>query len=236
MRLVHEQPGASDPGMPQSPKLYFSPGAVSMVTHIALEELGRPYDLEPVLIPKGEQRAERYLRVHPLGRLPALELEPGVVLTETPALLGYLADLAPELELLPKSALGRARASEWMSLLSSALHVAFISFYRPDRYTSDDAAIAALKTDGKQRYFDLLRYVEAKLPSSGFVLGEHYSLVDTYVLVFFLWARRFDLPVAELPRYSRLAAQVLLRPAVQRALTQEGFGHLFEAQPQAAAS
>jgi glutathione S-transferase len=212
-----------------TPKLYFSPGAVSMATHMALEESGIAYTLEPVLISEGQQLTERYRRVHPLGRLPALEVELGVVLTETPALLNYLADQVPGLQLLPEAGLGRARANEWMSLLASAVHVAFISFYRPDRYTADEAARAALKLDGKQRFFDLLRYVEKRLPDAGFVLGERYSLVDAYLAVFFLWARRFELPVAELPRYSRLVGAVLPRPAVRRALEQEGFGHLYAA-------
>jgi glutathione S-transferase len=211
------------------PKLFFSPGAVSMATHIALEELGEPYQLEPILIRENQQNSERYRRVHPLGRLPALEIAEGVVLTETPALLGYLADQAPERQLLPREALPRARANEWMSLLSSAVHVTFISFFRPDRYTSDAQAMAALKLDGKQRFFDMLRYVESRLPEHGFVLGERYSLCDAYLSVFFLWARRFELPVAELRRYGRLTASVLERAAVRRALEQEGFGHLYQA-------
>jgi glutathione S-transferase len=209
------------------PKLYYSPGAVSLATHMALEELGSAYELSPVLIRENQQRSERYLRVHPLGRLPALEVAPGVVLTETPALLGYLADTAPQLALLPSGGLERARANEWMSLLSSAVHVAFISFFRPDRYTSDAAAAATLKVDGKQHFQDMLLYIERRLPAEGFVLGERYSLCDAYLSVFYLWARRFELPLADLPRYGRLAGAVLERPAVRRTLEQEGFGPLF---------
>lgn len=208
------------------PKLFFSPGTVSMATHIALEELGAPYALESIEVRSGEQYTERYQRIHPLGRVPALEIEPGVVLTETPALLGYVADLAPQLGLLPAAPLPRARANEWMSLLASAVHVAFISFYRPERYTADDAARSALKLDGKVRFFELLRYVEGRLAADGFVLGEAYSLCDSYLAVFFLWAKRMELPVAELPRYARLVERVLERPAVRRALTQEGFEHV----------
>lgn len=208
------------------PTLYFSPGTVSMASHIALEELGAPYRLEPIAVRAGEQYTERYQRIHPLGRVPALEIEPGVILTETPALLGYIADQAPHLRLLPEGVLPRARANEWMSLLASAVHVAFISFYRPERYTSDEAARAALKVDGKQRFFDLLRHVERRLPDDGFVLGQSYSLCDAYSAVFWLWAKRIELPVAELPRYGRLVARVLERPAVRRALEQEGFEHM----------
>jgi glutathione S-transferase len=209
------------------PKLYFSPGAVSMATHMALEEVGKPYELEPVLIKDNQQRSERYLRIHPLGRLPALEVEPGLILTETPALLAYLADQSPELALLPSAPLARARANEWMSLLASTLHVTFISAYRPDRYTADVAAQQALRVDGKQRFFELLRHVETKLPPDAFVLDGRYSFVDTYLAVFYLWARRLELPIEQLPRYGRLASLVMARPAVRRALEQEGFGHLY---------
>lgn len=87
--------------------------------------------------------------------------------------------------------------------------------------------------DGKQRFFDLLRYVESRLPNRGFVLGERYSLCDAYLTVFFLWARKFELPVAELPRYGRLVASVLPRPAVRSALEAEGFGQLYAASPNA---
>lgn len=211
-----------------TPTLYFSPGAVSMATHIAFEEVGLPYQLEPILIREGQQRSERYLKIHPLGRLPAVEIAPGVILTETPALLGYLADLVPELELLPRDLLPRARANEWMSLLASGVHPTFITHFRPARYTSDEAAMAALKIDGKQRFYAMLEHIDARLPEQGHVLGERYSLVDAYVSVFYLWARRIELPAEKLPRYTRLIGQVLARPAVRRALEQEGFGNLYD--------
>src|SRR5690242_13618675 len=127
----HERSRITQKRMTFTPRFYFSPGAVSMATHIALEEVGIAYTLEPVLLREGQHLSEQYRRVHPLARVPALEIEAGVVLTETPALLGYLAELAPELGLLPQTGLERARANEWMSLLSSAVHVSFITFFRP---------------------------------------------------------------------------------------------------------
>jgi glutathione S-transferase len=208
--------------------LYFSPGAVSLATHIAFEEAGLPYRLEPILIKENQQRSERYLQIHPLGRLPAVEVEPGVILTETPALLGYLADQLPALELLPKDPLQRARANEWMSLFSSSVHISFVTHFRPARYTADEAAMAALKVDGKQRFFAMLQHVEARLPEQGYIFGERFSLVDSYAFVFYLWGRRIELPVEQLPRYTRLASAVMARPAVRRALEQEGFAHLYD--------
>lgn len=206
-----------------TPTLYFSPGAVSMATHFALEELGAPYNLERILTSEGEQRSARYLAIHPLGRLPALEVEPGVILTETPALLSFIAAQAPERELLPRDVFLRARADEWMSLLASAVHVTFLTFFRPDRYTSDEGAREALRRDGRQQFAQMLAYIESRLPETGFAVGEKYSLCDAYLTVFFLWARRFEFPLEGLTRYARLAGEVLLRPAIGRALEQEGF-------------
>jgi glutathione S-transferase len=203
-------------------KLYGSHGTVSLVTHIALEELGLEYEFVALSIKDGEHLAPAYRAVHSLARVPALELSSGEVLTETPALLAYLAELAPEAGLMPSDRLGRARAAEWMSLLSSAVHVAFISFYRPTRFMDDVDAGETLRRDGKVRFFELLRHVEQKLPDAGFLLGESYTLCDAYVTVFYLWARWFELPVSELPRYTRLAQAVLSRPAVARTLVQEG--------------
>ena len=202
-------------------KLYGSPGTVSLVTRVAFEELGLEYEFVSLSVKNGEHLTPEYRSVHPLARVPALEIAPGEILTETPAILSYLAELAPDAELMPRDRLARARAAEWMSLLSSAVHVAFISFFRPSRFVEDDGA-EALRRDGKTRFFQLLQHVEHRLPEAGFVLGERYSLCDAYVTVFFLWARHFGLPVAELPRYSRLAGAVLARAAVRRTLELEG--------------
>src|SRR5690606_29731731 len=100
------------------PTLYYSPGAVSLVTHIALEEAALPYRLELVSLRDGQHQTAAYRRIHPLARVPALEVSPGAFLTETPALVNFVADASPELELLPTERLQRARANEWMSLLA----------------------------------------------------------------------------------------------------------------------
>ena len=97
---------------------------------------------------------------------------------------------------------------------------------RDDR--ENNQGVVALKVDGKKRFWQMLEHVERRLPEQGFALGDRYSLCDAYLTVFYLWARRFELPASDLPRYSRLVAQVLPRPAVRRALEQEGYAHLYQ--------
>lgn len=205
-------------------KLYYSSAAVSLVTHIALEESGLAYQRQEISIPAHEQLSAKYRAIHPLGRLPALEIAPGDVLTETPALLWYVSELVPELGLMPTETRERARANEWLSLFASAVHVAFITFFRPGRYTDDAAAQSALKTDGKNRFFEMLAHVEARAEGAEFLVGNRYSLCDANASVFFMWARHFGLPVEQLPHSARRFAAVMARPAVQRALEQEGLG------------
>jgi glutathione S-transferase len=120
-------------------------------------------------------------------------------------------------------------AQSGAELCVSGCHVSFISYFRPDRYTSNEAALAALKLDGKQRFFEMLRYVESRLPDQGYLLGERYSLCDAYLAVFHLWAKRIELSTDELVRSRSLLKAVLKRAAVRRALEQEGFGQLFAA-------
>lgn len=205
-------------------KLYYSPAAVSLATHIALEEAGLDYERHEVSIPEGAHLTQAYRGIHPLARLPALEIAPGIVLTETPALLWYLSELVPERKLMPTALNERARANEWLSLFASGVHVAFITFFRPARYTEDALAQHALRADGKERFLELLSHVDARTVDGEFLVGGRYSLCDAYASVFFMWARHFGLPVERLPRYARLFEAVLERPAVKRALDQEGLG------------
>lgn len=203
-------------------KLYYSPGAISLATHIALEEAELPYELVRVALAEGEHLKPEYRRVHPLSRVPALDLGGGAILTETPALLGYIAALVPERELMPAGMTAGARAQEWLSLLASSVHVAFISSFRPERYTDQPPALEALRHDGKKRFFELLSHVDVRLGDAAYACGDRYTLCDAYLSVFYFWGRKLELPMTTLPSYSRLVTSVLRRPAVQRARTQEG--------------
>jgi glutathione S-transferase len=203
-------------------ELYFSPGAVSLAAHIALEEAGVPYRETLVSIPEAQNLTPEYRRVHPLGRVPALRVLSGEVLTETPAILRYVSRLAPGRELLPESdAWAAARADEWLSIFASSVHTTFMGFRRPGRFTDNASACEALAQDGLGRFAAMLAFVESRLPETGYLLGKSYSLCDAYAAVFLFWGGVFELPLAPLPRYRALAGRVLERPAAQRAIERE---------------
>jgi glutathione S-transferase len=202
--------------------LYYSPAATSFAVHVGLEESGLEYALHEVDLKSGAHHSPEYLAIHPLGRVPALRLPSGDVLTETPAILGFIADSAPERALLPVEPWPRARAAEWLSLFVSALHPTFLGFFRPSRYGDGPELHEALARASRERFFELLKHVERRLPDGPFVLGQRHSLCDPYAAMFFMWARHFRFPVAELPRYAALFERIAARPSFQRALAREG--------------
>lgn len=203
------------------PTLYYSPGAVSLAPHILLHELDLEHRLVRVVTGDDEHRRPEYLRVNPLGRLPALVLDGGV-LTEVIAVLHYLAAQRPERGLVPSDALELARVNELLSLIASSLHPAYALAVRPDRVVADESTHAPLRRAGRDRFATLLAHIERRMPEGGWAVGERYTIADPYLLVMVLWARYIEVDLAELPRLGSFAARVLARPAVQKALRAEG--------------
>ena len=126
-------------------KLYYAPGTCALATHIALEEAGAPYEALPVDFGAQQQHSPEYLAVNPKGRVPALVTEDGT-LTETPALLCFVAQRFPEAALAPlDDPFALARLQEFNSYLCSTVHVAHAHGRRGARWADDTGAIEAMK-------------------------------------------------------------------------------------------
>jgi glutathione S-transferase len=209
-------------------KLYLSPGACSMACHIALEEAGAAFEPVVVRLAKRENREPAYLAVHPRGLVPVLELGDGRHLTEAAAILLHVARRFPQARLLPEAGtIEEARAFEWLMWLTNTLHIAYAGLWRPDRFTDDPAARAALVAEAKGRIDALNRVVEARLGEISFAAGETYSVADSFLLVFFRWASRIGLgPSGRYPAWSAWARRIEARPAVKRVLAREGISLL----------
>lgn len=204
-------------------KLYASPGACSLASHIVLEEVGLPYELAIVDARKGETRTEAYARINPLHRVPALQTGEGV-LTENVAILTWLADQASPRLLPEPGTLARARAYEWMAILSASVHPTFRSAFRSERFAETPEGVEEVRRRAVAAVIDLLQIVDEKLPGEGYALGPDYSVCDAYLFVFYTWT--FRPPVAEvrppLLNWEAHARRVYDRPAVRRAMEQEG--------------
>lgn len=209
--------------------LYYSPGSCSLAPHIVLEEIGVPYVLdkrEP-----GKQTLEpEYLALNPKGRVPALLGVAGraggadKLLTEATAVSAYLAFAHPAAGLLPADAAGRARVFEWTNWLTTALHTqSYGALWRPARFTADAALHPALVEHGRANIRAENAAIERILADGrDWAVSGGYSIVDPYLLVFWRWAALIGEDVARLPAWSAHARRVLERPAVKRALAQEG--------------
>jgi len=200
-------------------KLYYSPGACALASHIALEEARAEYELVKIDLSQGQQKTPEYLAVNPAGVTPALVTDEGV-LTENLAIMWYVAATHPEAELLPpaEEPFQLAHMHAVNGYLGSALHPAIgkVLFSRPP--LEGDARAGAL--DAALAKYDL---VEHHLLKGPWVLGERHTISDGYLSVFTRWLRLNDL--LDKDRFPKLNAHLTLvqsRPCVQKALHMEG--------------
>lgn len=207
-------------------KLYYSPGACSLASHIALEEAGAEFEPVRVKLAEGEQRTRDYLAINPNGRVPTL-VDGDFVLTENPALLRYVARTFPKAGLWPDDPRDEARCAEWLAWLSSGLHVTYAQVRRPERYASTDPGKADVVDTGKKAVRDVYEQVETKLSASAspWIAGERYSVADPYAFTFWTWGRGqvlgYDM-ARDFPAWTEHARRMGERPAVQRVLAREG--------------
>ena len=202
--------------------LFSSPRACSLACHIALEESGLPYALQPVLVRKGEHREAEYLAVNPWGKIPALRID-DQVLTEAHAILCYIADTA-DADLLPRAPLERARAHEWMNFLSASVHISFRPLFKPQYLVGDPSRYPDVQEVGIPNLRNTLLEVDRRLENRTWALGDRFSVVDPYLLVFWIWSQRDDVRphVADMENWAAHAARMFERDATWRCLNREG--------------
>ena len=197
--------------------LYYAPGACSMASHIVLEESGEKYDAKKVDLAGGEQRTEAYLKINPLGRVPALRLDDGDPLTENTAILPYLGK---RFGLWPSDATAEAKALALIGFFATSVHPAHAHVGRPERYTAEASAFPGIKDMGLKTFHTYLKQIDSKLEGREW-LSDRYSVLDPYAFVFYTWGVRRELPMAELKNYSAHKDRLLKRPAAARVVADE---------------
>ncbi len=199
--------------------LYLTPGTCALATLIALEEAGAPY--RPVLVDFATtaQRSPDYLAINPKGRVPALVTDRGV-LTETPALLAFVAQSFPAAGLAPlDDPFAFARVQEINSYLCSTVHVAHAHRGRGHRWADDPAAIAAMQAKVPQNVTEAFLLIENGMLAGPWVMGPGYSMADPYLFTVAQWLERDGVDLARLPRVMDHRRRMAERPAVRRALS-----------------
>jgi glutathione S-transferase len=202
-------------------KLFYSPGACSLVSHIALEEAGADYEAVRLNFAEGDQRKQDYLAINPHARVPALVTGGGTI-TENVAILNYIADRFGTDGSVPRGdAFAAAKCNELLGWFASSVHIAFAEVFRPGRFVTDEALHDAVKQGGRAALSGYFDEIDGRCGDS-WVLGETFTAADSYLAVFFRWARRMDMDMIRYRRWAALVERVVDRPAVQRALEGEG--------------
>lgn len=197
--------------------LYYGRGACSMASHIILEESGDKYEAKVVDLANGEQRTDAYKKINPHGRVPALRVDSGEVITENTAILPFLGK---RFKLWPTDPVAEARALSLIGYFASTVHPAHAHVGRPERYATDTAAHANIKETGLKAFHGYLKEIDGMLAGRQW-FGDQYSVADPYGFVFYTWGVRRELPMAELKNYSAFKDRMLQRPAVQRVVADE---------------
>ena len=198
-------------------KLYFSPGACSLSPHIVLLESGLPFTTEKVdLGSKLTASGADFKAVNPKAYVPALETDDGVILTEGPAIVQYVADLVPEKQLAPAAgSMARYQLMSTLNFISTELHKNFSPLFRPD--LGDDVKANA-RNNLTRRFGDVERMLEGR----DYLTGAQFSVADAYLFTVSNWAGFVKFDLSAYPLLQAFQGRVAARPAVQQALRNEG--------------
>jgi glutathione S-transferase len=202
-------------------KLYYFPGACSLASHIVLEWLGAPY--ETVRMSRQSIKEPPYLALNPFGTVPLL-VHGAFSLTETVAILGYLADLHPLARLLGDGTpRGRAEVTRWLAFLNSDVHKAFKPIFVPGRFLPEPSFAPALAAAARPRVRACFERLDARLHGRDW-LADQRSVVDPYLFVMLRWTIGAEVDVRDLQNLARFTARMERDPGVRTAIRQEESG------------
>jgi glutathione S-transferase len=201
-------------------KLYFAPQTCALASHIALIDAGAAHEAIFVNFKKDEQRSPDYVAVNPKARVPSLVTERGV-LTETPAILAFIAQSYPQAKLAPTDPYEFAEAQAFNSYICSTLHVAHAHRMRGSRWADEASSYADMQRKVPQTVGDCFSLIERMMFKGPWVLGESYSICDPYLFTVAQWMEADGLDPAKFPKVADHRKRMGERPSVRKALEVE---------------
>ena len=199
-------------------KLYYSQGACSLSDHIVLEWIGKPFETQRVS--HAEMKQPDYLRLNPAGAVPVLD-DGGYILTQNAAILGYLADLNPELKLggdgTPR---GRAEVTRWLAFINADVHPSFHPLFGSTAYLEDSGAIEKTHAAARKKLRGLFERADRQLEGREGLAGAR-SIADPYLFVTTRWARNLGVDLAGFDHLEAFMQRMEADPGVRRALATE---------------
>ena len=211
--------------MPDDPsskelQLFYTPDTCSLASLIACFEAGLDPEVIRISFAAEEQKSARYLAINPKGRVPALKAG-DTIITETPAILAYIAQIAPEADLAPKDPLGFAMVQEFNSYLCSTLHVAHAHRMRGYRWVDGEDHEAAMRAKVPATVGACYAYIDEHVFRGPFVFGGAFSLSDAYLFTIAQWMESDGVDPDDFPRLRDHRTLIAAREAVQKALSFE---------------
>ena len=201
-------------------KLFYARNTCALASHIALEEAGAAYETVRLSFQTEDQKKPEYLAINVKARVPSLVTDKGV-LTETPAILAFIAQSYPGAKLAPVEPFAFARAQAFNSYLCSTVHVAHAHRVRGTRWADDPAAIKEMQRKAPQAVGDAFALIEGGMLEGPWVMGEDYSICDAYLFTLARWLEGDGVDLSKLPRVLEHRSRVAARPAVKKAVAQE---------------
>jgi glutathione S-transferase len=201
--------------------LHYTPGTCSLASHIALREVNADFTLNRIDFRAAQQQSADYLRINPKGRVPALETSQGI-LTETPAMLVYIAQMHPAANLVPfEDPFAFAAIQAFNSYLCSTVHVAHAHRMRGHRWADGPEAIVAMQKKVPESVGACFDYIEETYLQGPWVMGERYTIADPYLFTLARWLEGDGVDLERIPRVIDHRSRMLQRKAVQDAMAAE---------------
>ncbi len=206
--------------------LHYAPNTISLASLIALEEAGADYQVVRLDLSAAEQRSDGYRKVNPKARVPALVTEQGVI-TETPAILLYIAQTHPEANLAPlDNPFAMARLNAFCAYLCSTAHPSHSMRMRGARWSGDPAVIEGLKVKVAANVAACCNLIETEMFKGPWLLGEAFTFGDAYLFTLNQWLEADGVDPAGFPRLADHRERTRARPAIRRALEVEQTGRV----------
>lgn len=201
-------------------RLYYAPRTISIAVVIALEEAGLPYDPIRVDFASGEQTKPEYLALNPKGRVPVLETDAGEFLTETGAVLEYIATLAPDAGLVPTDPVKAAHMRSVMYYLAATMHVNHAHKMRGHRWADQQSSFDDMTAKVALTMTESARYFTKECLSGDYVLGDLFSVADAHAYMLCSWLEGDGVALDAFPEIEAYMARMNARSSVQSAIAQ----------------
>jgi glutathione S-transferase len=201
--------------------LYYAPNTCALASHIALEKAGAKYEARRIDFRSGEQKSPEFLRINPKARVPALVMDKGV-LTETPAILAFVAQSFPEARLAPTGdPFAFAQVQAFNAYLCATVHVAHSHRMRGNRWADDATAIEAMKRKVPQSVGECFELIEREMLRGPWVMGADHGICDMYLFTLAQWLEADGVDVGRLPKVADHRRRMREDPVVARVVAAE---------------